>query len=406
MLGAPYVIRGDQIVVGVSIGIAVSEPSVTGTELLMRADLALYRAKKERGTFAFFEVGMDEHPWTRRKLEGDLQFALQRDKFAVHFQPVFIYAESRVTGVEALLRWTSPARGSVSPGDFIPVAEQSGLIVPIGEFVPRTACRDATQWPDHVRVAVNVSAVQTRGQRLLALVQETLTATGLPARRLELEITETAFQKDTDAVLEMLNGLHEIGVRVSMDDFGTGYSSLGYLRRFPFDNIKIDRSFVGDLGNLPEAAASGPAKNAATIIRAITNLGANLAISTIAKGSRRKRNSPMCATAAARSPGLLRESAAPGVRGRGAVGTDRYEPRRFGQADQHGGACRGLTGRITVSSSNRIRFAAPSRSSYWPVRNDHMKNARPQAAMPRLTTSRNRIIVMVSHPCADAGCSS
>ena len=289
-ISAPYELQSNHTVIGTSIGIEVFEPHVPGSELLKRADVALYRAKEDRGTFAFFEPGMDQHLQVRRRLEADLRLALIRAEFVLYYQPLYNLAEDRITGFEALIRWNSPSRGFVAPDQFIPISEQTGLIVPIGEWVLATACADAMQWPDHVRVAVNLSASQTKSKRLLPLIQEILATTGLPARRLELEITETVLLQDTDTVIATLNSLHAMGVRVSMDDFGTGYSSLSYLRRFQFDKLKIDRSFVSDLGAITKEGAqvteplAAAAKNAATIIHAIVGLGENLGISTTAEG--------------------------------------------------------------------------------------------------------------------------
>ncbi|WP_158258254.1 putative bifunctional diguanylate cyclase/phosphodiesterase [Rhodopila globiformis] len=288
-IGAPYEVQGHSIVIGVSIGIALAEPDLPGAELLKRADVALYRAKEERGTFAFFETGMDEDLRVRLGLEADLRLAMQRNELALHYQPLYNFAADRITAVEALLRWNSPARGSVPPAEFIPLAEQTGLIAPIGQWVLRTACAEAVTWPTTVRVAVNLSPAQFRHQQLVAIVRDTLAETGLPADRLELEITETVLRQDTEAVMATLHGLHELGVHVSLDDFGTGYSSLNYLRRFPFDKIKIDRSFVGGLMLVPAEAACDDtvmvaAKSAAMIVRAITGLGENLGIATTAEG--------------------------------------------------------------------------------------------------------------------------
>jgi diguanylate cyclase (GGDEF)-like protein len=292
-IGAPYEVQGNNIVIGTSIGIALSEPGVSGADLLKQADVALYRAKEERGSFAFFEPGMDEMLKTRRGMEGELRLALHRGEFELNYQPLYNFAEERVTGFEALIRWNSPTRGRVSPADFIPLAEQTGLIVPIGEWVLRTACAEATSWPAHVSVAVNLSPIQTKNKHVLALVRETLEQTGLPARRLELEITEAVLLQDTETVMTVLHSLHDMGVRVSMDDFGTGYSSLSYLHRFPFDKIKIDRSFVSDLRGRPSvsddaaeppSALSAAAESAAMIVSTIIALGRNLGISTIAEG--------------------------------------------------------------------------------------------------------------------------
>jgi diguanylate cyclase (GGDEF)-like protein len=290
-IGLPYEVQGHDIVIGTSIGIVLSEPGVVGAELMKRADVALYRAKEERGAFVFFEAGMDAHLHARRGLEADLRLAIQRGEFELHYQPLYNLVDDCVTGFEALLRWNSPTRGRVAPADFIPLAEQTGLVVPIGEWVLRTACAEAASWPEYVRVAVNLSPVQFKSKRLLALVRETLDETGLAPRRLELEITETVLLQETDLVMTMLHSLHDLGVRISMDDFGTGYSSLSYLHRFPFDKIKIDRSFVGDLlgpsntangatGERPSAAAT----SAAMIVRAITGLGLNLGMLITAEG--------------------------------------------------------------------------------------------------------------------------
>ena len=281
------------IVIGTSIGIALSEPGLPGTELLKRADVALYRAKEERGSVAFFDPSMNEQLNARRGLEADLRSAVQRGEFEVHYQPLYSLRYDRITAFEALVRWNSPTRGHILPDVFIALAEQTGLIVPIGEWVLRTACAEASHWPDHVRVAVNLSAVQFKNKRLAATVRGILEDTGLPARRLELEITETVLLQDTEAVMTMLRDLHDLGVRVAMDDFGTGYSSLSYLHRFPFDAIKIDRSFVTDLRVAPtdavgsgqaDGALSDVARSAAVIVRSITVLGENLGISTTAEG--------------------------------------------------------------------------------------------------------------------------
>jgi EAL domain-containing protein (putative c-di-GMP-specific phosphodiesterase class I) len=183
--------------------------------------------------------------------------------------------QSEVTGLEALLRWFHPRRGLVSPAEFIPLAEETGLIVPIGDWVVRQACKDALAWPEHVRVAVNISPVQFKNESLVPTIINALAWSGLPACRLELEITETALLQDTEATLATLHQLRALGVHVSMDDFGTGYSSLSYLRRFPFDKIKIDRSFVQDMGNNKQSLA---------IVQAVANLGATLAMATTAEG--------------------------------------------------------------------------------------------------------------------------
>ncbi len=292
-IGAPYELIGRNIVIGTSIGIALSEPGVAGAEFLKRADVALYRAKAERGTFAFYEPAMDAHLQARHELEADLRRAVQCGEFELYYQPLYNLAEDRVTGFEALVRWNSPTRGQVSPADFIPLAEQTGLIVPIGEWVLRTACTEAATWPPHVGVAVNLSPVQVKNKRLMMMVREALEATSLPAERLELEITEAVLLQETETVMSLLHNLHDLGVRISMDDFGTGYSSLNYLLRFPFDKIKIDRSFISALREAPgDAEGATPtaetllasARNAAIIVRTIIGLGTNLGVSTLAEG--------------------------------------------------------------------------------------------------------------------------
>jgi diguanylate cyclase (GGDEF)-like protein len=291
-VSAPYEVEGHNIVIGASIGIALANATAEGFELLKQADMALYRAKEERGTFFFFESGMDEHLHARRGLEADLRSALHLGEFEMYYQPLFNLVRNHVTGFEALLRWQSPTRGMVSPADFIPLAEQTGLIIPIGEWVLRTACAEAVRWPDDVKVAVNLSPVQFKSKRLVEMVEDALKDTGLAPHRLELEITETVLLQESEGVMAMLNRLHDIGVRISMDDFGTGYSSLSYLRRFPFDKIKIDRSFVTDLRTLSQddvwLGASGQAEpsadSASVIVRAIAGLGENLGIATTAEG--------------------------------------------------------------------------------------------------------------------------
>ncbi len=211
----------------------------------------------------------------RRGLEVDLRKALAEDELVVHYQPLVEAQSGRVCGAEALVRWNHPERGLVSPGDFIPLAEETGLIIPLGEMVLRTACATAAQWPADFTVAVNLSPVQFRDRNLAATVRDILTETGLPASRLELEITEGVLLADETATLTILQELRRAGVRVSMDDFGTGYSSLSYLRRFPFDKIKIDRSFVQQLPCDPETAA---------IVRAIISMGACLGMAITVEG--------------------------------------------------------------------------------------------------------------------------
>jgi len=266
-----------QLAAGVSLGVAVSPVDSSDPDQLLKcADIALYRAKAEgRGTFRFFEREMDARLQARRELEQDLRRALLMEEFQLQFQPQLTVATQDITGFEALVRWHSPKRGMVSPADFIPIAEETGLIMPLGEWILRQACGEAASWPPHLKVAVNLSPVQFRQRDLASLVARTLAETGLAPERLEVEITEGVLLNDTEATLETLAQLKALGVRIAMDDFGTGYSSLGYLQRFSFDKIKIDRSFVIGL----EDRSGGDA-----IIRAVIALGRSLGISTTAEG--------------------------------------------------------------------------------------------------------------------------
>lgn len=277
VIAAPYEIDDHQIVIGVSIGISLSpQDGSNPDELLKNADLALYRAKADgRGTYRFFETGMDARAQARRLLEMDLRAALQRDEFQVYYQPIRDVASGRVVAFEALLRWNHPQRGLIAPINFIPLAEETGLIVQLGEFVLRSACTDAVTWPDDVDVAVNLSPVQFKSPNLIASVTDALAASGIDARRIELEITESVLLQNSEATLATLHELRAMGVRISLDDFGTGYSSLSYLRSFPFDKIKIDQSFVRDLGANREAQA---------IIRSIVSLGKALGVTITAEG--------------------------------------------------------------------------------------------------------------------------
>jgi len=276
-ISAPYHICDHQIVVGVSVGISVAPDDATDADQLLRnADLALYRAKNEgRGTYRFFEPGMDARMHARRQMELDLRSALANDGFELHYQPVFNLDTNTITAFEALLRWTHPERGSISPTQFIPLAEETGLIGAIGAWVLREACRQAQTWPDSIRVAVNLSPLQFKQNDLEALVMSALAASGLAPGRLDLEITESVLLENTDTTLATLHQLRGLGVRISMDDFGTGFSSLSNLRSFAFDNIKIDRSFVQGLGQSEQCSA---------IVQAVAGLGAGLDVTTIAEG--------------------------------------------------------------------------------------------------------------------------
>ncbi|KRR29582.1 diguanylate cyclase [Bradyrhizobium retamae] len=273
----PYLLDGHSVVIGASIGVAMSPSDGDESEkLLKNADLALSRAKNDsRGTFSFFEAGMDARAQARRKIETDLREAVHTGALRPYYQPLVDLASGRITGFEALVRWPHPERGMISPAEFIPVAEETGLINAVGGLMLRRACTDAAQWPDDVRVAVNLSPLQFRVGNLLSLVVETLEQSGLPAKRLELEITETLLLEKSSEVLATLHALRALGVRISMDDFGTGYSSLSYLRSFPFDKIKIDQSFVRDLVANPDAQA---------IVRSIISLGKGLGVTITAEG--------------------------------------------------------------------------------------------------------------------------
>ena len=274
---APYDLAGHAVVVDTSIGIAMSPGDGTDPDALLKAaDMALYGAKADgRGTYRFFEPAMDLRMKSRRELEIALRQALAAGQFELHYQPLVNVDDNQIIGCEALLRWKHPERGMISPAEFIPVAEEIGLIVPLGEWVLRKACLDAASWPDDIKVAVNLSPIQVNSQNLVAVVVSALAAAGLPARRLEIEITETVLMHNTTKTMATLHQLRELGVHISMDDFGTGYSSLSYLRKFPFDKIKIDRSFISGLPSDNESIA---------IVRAVAGLAANLNMTATAEG--------------------------------------------------------------------------------------------------------------------------
>jgi diguanylate cyclase (GGDEF)-like protein/PAS domain S-box-containing protein len=269
-------IAGHQIRIGLSIGIAIfPTDGADAATLRSNADIALYRTKAEgRGTVRFFEADMDKRLRERRTLQHDLQYAAQRGELAIHFQP-----QSRVgvgvVGFEALLRWHHPSRGTISPNIFIPLAEESGLIISIGDWILRETCREAASWPRPLQIAVNLSPVQFQHGDLPGRVHAILLETGLAAHRLELEITEGVLIGDFSRALSILRKLKALGVRIAMDDFGTGYSSLSYLQSFPFDKIKIDRSFVSNLDRSSQSAA---------IIRAVIGLGRGLELPVVAEG--------------------------------------------------------------------------------------------------------------------------
>jgi diguanylate cyclase (GGDEF)-like protein/PAS domain S-box-containing protein len=276
-ISAPYVLDGHQVTVGASIGIALAPGDGQDADQILRnADMALYRAKADgKATFRFFEAEMDARVQARRQLEVDLRAALQLGSLEVHYQPLVNLTTGEVTGYEALARWPHPTRGMVPPADFVPVAEETGMISQIGAFVLRRACADAASWPNPLKVAVNLSPLQFKTGNLLHIVKDALEQSGLSAKRLELEITETLLLDRSGLVLATLHALRALGVHISMDDFGTGYSSLSYLRSFPFDKIKIDRSFVHDMGSNADSRA---------IVRAIIGIGTSLGITITAEG--------------------------------------------------------------------------------------------------------------------------
>ena len=273
----PFLIDGQEIHASICIGIAIApEHGIAPDQLMKCADIALYRAKAQgRNTWRFFNPEMDAQIQARRALEVDLHRAFAANEFHIDFQPLVNLATNEVVGMEALARWTHPHRGAISPAEFIPIAEETGLIVPLGEWILRQACAEARKWPDKIKLAVNLSPVQFRNRTLVSVIINALAAARLSATRLELEITEVALMQNDDSVVSMLHQLREFGVRIAMDDFGTGYSSLSYLRKFPFDRIKIDQSFI---------ANSDSNADSAIIVRTIVALGEALGIETTAEG--------------------------------------------------------------------------------------------------------------------------
>jgi predicted signal transduction protein with EAL and GGDEF domain len=278
MIAEPFNVRDRDIVIGASVGIAISPRDACEAEALLKAaDLACYRAKHcGRGTYQFFERSMDAEMRRRRDLELGLRVALKAEQLELAYQPQFDLRHGNISGVEALLRWRHPELGDIAPSEFVSVAEETGLIREIGAWVLHRACATAAAWPPEVRIAVNLSPVQFKqGRRLTETVAAALAESGLDPRRLELEITESVLLFQMHGALKTLHGLRDLGVRICMDDFGTGYSSLSYLRAFPFDRIKIDRTFVQDL----ELSTDGSA-----IIAAVVGLGRTLGMSITAEG--------------------------------------------------------------------------------------------------------------------------
>jgi diguanylate cyclase (GGDEF)-like protein len=273
----PYDIDGRKIVIGTSIGITLAPQDAADADALVRhADLALYKAKSEgRNRYRFFETAMEAEARDRRDLEEDMRRALLRDEFELHYQTVVDVARRECCGAEALVRWRHPERGLLFPDQFIGLAEESGLIMPLGEWILRRACSDAAQWPSHLKVAVNLSPVQLKQSNLLEMLKSTLKESGLEPRRLELEITETVLVEKNEENLAVLHEIKNLGVSIVLDDFGIGYSSMRYLQMFPFDKIKIDKSFIQSMTTHSDSAA---------IVCAITGLGRGLDIETTAEG--------------------------------------------------------------------------------------------------------------------------
>ena len=273
----PYHIEGQDIVVGASIGISVApSDGANADRLLKAADTALHQAKADgRNHYRFFETEMDAQLQSRRQLEVDLRAALPAGQLEMHYQPLVVLNGDHISGFEALMRWHHPQRGLISPGEFIPLAEETGMIVEMGNWALERACRDAATWPDSIKVAVNVSVVQFLQSDVVAAVDRALRVSGLAPHRLEVEITESLLIENVAGVMAILHQLKELGVHIAMDDFGTGYSSLSYLRSFPFDKVKVDQSFVRELGEKADAVA---------IIRAVAHLCAALNVVSTAEG--------------------------------------------------------------------------------------------------------------------------
>jgi diguanylate cyclase (GGDEF)-like protein len=275
-IGAPYEIDSQMVFTGASVGIAIACIDGADPDTLMKnADVALYRAKSEgRGRFAFFEPAMEQHVVERQRVGRELRDALSTGQLDMYYQPIVKVTNRQIGGFEALMRWHHPTRGMASPAEFIPIAEENGFIVDIGEWALHRACFDAAGWPETVKVAVNLSPIQFRSGNLVQAVVAALKASRLTAGRLELEITESAMMHDTAATISTLAKLKELGVRIAMDDFGTGYSSLAYLQKFPFDKVKIDRAFVHEIGHTTNI----------TIVRAVANIASSMGIITLAEG--------------------------------------------------------------------------------------------------------------------------
>lgn len=276
-LSEPFNVEGVNITIGASVGLAFApEDGTSADELIKAADIALYSAKAGgRGTYRRFNAAMHAQLQAHQQMKLTMRDALARGQFELHYQPLVSLQTRHVTGCEALLRWRHPERGMIAPSEFIPIAEETGLIVPIGAWVLQQVCLQASSWPEHVSVAVNLSPVQFKHPKLVKAVADAISAARLNPARLQLEITESVLLDESEHNLELLQQLRELGVKIAMDDFGTGYSSLGYLRSFPFDKIKVDRTFVRDL---PEG------KESLAIVRAVAGLGQSLGMMTTVEG--------------------------------------------------------------------------------------------------------------------------
>ena len=303
----PFDLGDHQVTTGTSIGIAIAPGDGNDSEKILKsADLALYSAKSDgRGTFRFFEPELDQLMHARRNLERDMRSALVNGEFELYYQPFADVKSGEIYGCEALLRWHHPQRGLVMPAEFIPLAEETGLIVPIGEWVLRTACAEAAKWAANLKIAVNLSPAQFRSKKLVSVVLGALATSGIMPQRLELEVTETVIMHDSEAVFAALVQLHELGVRVALDDFGTGYSSLSFLQKFPFDKIKIDRSFVNEL--------SGADEESRRIARAVVRFAVSLGKTTTAEGVETKEQLDiLCAEACVEMQGYYFSRPIPG----------------------------------------------------------------------------------------------
>jgi len=275
-LDEPYIIEGHQVLTGASVGIAIAEAGEEGVDLLMQADVALYQAKGDgRGVFRFYEAGMNKRLQRRRSLEAELRAANLDEQFHLVFQPIIGLGTNRVTTFEALLRWTHPVHGPISPDEFIRIAEETGAIVPIGEWVLRRVCLEMKSLPDNISIAANLSPMQFKRDDIVETVARVLSETDTPANRLELEITETLLLEDSRKLHTDLRRLRKLGTRISLDDFGTGYSSLSYLQKFAFDKVKIDRLFIKEITKSADQAA---------IVQTIVNLAFTLGMTTVVEG--------------------------------------------------------------------------------------------------------------------------